>query len=108
MPIVKKSGGAIPKYDIKTNPDIVDKVIEDLKAYTKSLIYEDTALARQIEEYLKKREISDQQKQDRREAKSKGYDDVQLEDKDYQEYYEHIEEEKSLDKHMNEGDDVEE
>jgi type IV secretory pathway component VirB8 len=43
--------------------DIVDKVINDLKSYNRSLVYEDTALARQIEDYLKKRESIDKKKQ---------------------------------------------
>ena len=44
----EKNGGQIPRYEIKTPYDIVDKIINDLKEYNRSLIYEDTALARQI------------------------------------------------------------
>jgi len=44
----EKYGGQIPRYEIKTPYDIVDKIINDLKDYNRSLIYEDTALARQI------------------------------------------------------------
>ena len=51
----EKMGGQIPRYEIKTPLDIVDKVISDLKEYNKSLIYEDKALARQIEDYLQHR-----------------------------------------------------
>ena len=94
----EKEGGAIPKYELKTDLDIVDTVINDLKKYTKDLIYEDKALASQIENYLKKREISEEQKKDRKEAKALGFDNVQLKDEDYQEYYESIEEDKIIDK----------
>ena len=65
----EKNGGQIPKFEIETDLDIVDKVIRDLKDYTKSLIYEDAALAREIEEYLKKKEISDSIKKEKKEAK---------------------------------------
>lgn len=94
----EKEGGAIPKYELKTDLDIVDTVINDLKKYTKDLIYEDKALASQIENYLKKREISEEQKKDRKEAKALGFDNVQLKDEDYQNYYESIEEDKIMDK----------
>lgn len=58
----EKEGGAIPKYDISAPQDIIDKVIDDLKEYNKSLIYSDTALARQIEDYLKRRDLLDAKK----------------------------------------------
>ena len=103
----EKEGGAIPKYELKTDLDIVDTVINDLKKYTKDLIYEDKALASQIENYLKKREISEEQKRDRKEAKALGFDNVQLKDEDYQNYYESIEEEKNKDKNTLNGDDLE-
>ena len=103
----EKEGGAIPKYELKTDLDIVDTVINDLKRYTKDLIYEDKALASQIENYLKKREISEEQKRDRKEAKALGFDNVQLKDEDYQNYYENIEEEKNKDKNTLNGDDLE-
>lgn len=106
----EKEGGAIPKYDIKTDLDIIDTVINDLKQYTKDLIYEDKALATQIENYLKKREIAEQKKKDKIEAKEKGLDNVELEDKDYAEYYETIQNEINQDKNtLNnyEGDDHE-
>ena len=103
----EKEGGAIPKYELKTDLDIVDTVINDLKRYTKDLIYEDKALASQIENYLKKREISEEQKRDRKEAKALGFDNVQLKDEDYQNYYENIEEEKNKDKNTLDGDDLE-
>ena len=103
----EKEGGAIPKYELKTDLDIVDTVINDLKRYTKDLIYEDKALASQIENYLKKREISEEQKKDRKEAKALGFDNVQLKDEDYQNYYESIEEEKNKDKNTLNGDDLE-
>ena len=100
----EKHGGAIPNYDINTNPDIIDKVIEDLKVYTKSLITEDKALARQIEDYLKKREIADEQKEDRARAKEQGLEQYELSDDDYEEYFETIKKEQSFDDEDEDGE----
>ena len=97
----EKNGGKIPRYDINADPDIIDKVIDDLKSYTKSLITEDRALARQIEDYLKKREIMEEQKQDLMAAKAQGLEAYELNDEDYNNYFEAINEEQTID---NEGD----
>ena len=100
----EKHGGAIPNYDINTNPDIIDKVIEDLKVYTKSLITEDKALARQIEDYLKKREIADEQKEDRAKAKEQGLEQYELSDDDYEDYFEQIKSEQTFDEEDEDGE----
>jgi hypothetical protein len=44
----EKVGGAIPRHEIKVPYDISDKIIDDLKAYNKSLIYEDKSLAEEM------------------------------------------------------------
>ena len=98
----EKNGGKIPRYDINADPDIVDKVIDDLKSYTKSLITEDRALARQIEDYLKKREIMEEQKQDLMAAKAKGLEAYELNDEDYNDYFEAINKEQTIDNEGNE------
>lgn len=83
-------GGQIPRYEITTDYDIVDKVIRDLKEYTRSLVYEDTALARQIEDYIKKRENAEAMKKDKEEAQQNGLSEVQVEDADYQQHLDMI------------------
>lgn len=93
----EKYGGVIPKYDINTNPDIIDKIIEDLKVYTKSLITEDKALAKQIEDYLRKREIAEQQKEDKRKAQELGLEEYELDDEDYEDYFETIKQDQEFD-----------
>jgi len=65
---------------MKADLDIIDTIIKDLKAYTKSLVYEDPALKREIEDYLKKIKNNEQQKQDRKEAEEKGLDYVEITD----------------------------
>lgn len=79
----EKTEGAIPRYEIKVPYDIVDKIIDDLKAYNKSLIYEDKALADEIEQYLRNKQSIEQMKLDKQLAKLKGLDHVELEDDDY-------------------------
>ena len=93
----QKNGGAIPKIEIKTQYDIVDKVINDLKEYNKSLIYEDTALARQIEDYLKKREYIEAHKQDLEQAKAIGLSNVEINDEDIQAYNAEIQRQRDID-----------
>ena len=87
----EKNGGQIPKYEIETPYDIVDKIIDDLKEYNKSLIYEDKSLAEEIENYLKNKQIADDMKRERALAKAKGLDHVELDDEDYADFEEAIE-----------------
>lgn len=101
----EKNGGVIPKYDITVDPDIIDKVIDDLKSYTKSLITEDKALARQIEDYLKKREIAEIQKDDLMKAKAMGLDAYELSDEDYEDYFDSINEDQKIDNQENGDED---
>lgn len=99
----EKNGGQIPKYDINTPQDVVDKIISDLKDYNRSLIYEDKTLAQQIENYIKNRENAEVMKKDREKAKEQGLLDIELEDEHYEEYYESIEEDKKIDNKLYEG-----
>ena len=86
----ERTGGEIPRLEINEPLDKVDIIIQDLKDYNKALIYQDTALAQQIEDYLKKREILEQQKKDREAAKAQGYDEYQVTDEDIADYEEHV------------------
>ena len=86
----EKTKGAIPEYVIDTPLDIVDKVIDDLQAYTRNLITSDSGLAQQIEEYIKKRERADEQRAAKEAAKAKGLDHIELDDDATVEYRENI------------------
>ena len=90
----QKNGHAIPRYEITTPHDIIDKVIQDLKDYNKNLIYEDTALARQIEDYIKEANAAAAVKRDKAQAKEKGLDAPQLSDQDILDFKEFVEQEK--------------
>ena len=86
----EKTKGAIPEYVIDTPLDIVDKVIDDLQAYTRNLITSDSGLAQQIEEYIKKRERADEQRAAKEAAKAKGFDHIELDDDATVEYRENV------------------
>ena len=86
----EKWGGQIPRFKIEAPQDIIDTIINDNKQYIKNLFYQDTALARQMEDYLKKREIAEQQHRDMLLAKSKGQDYVEISDADIIEHQENL------------------
>lgn len=87
---VEAHTGEIPRYQCNEPKDIVDQIILDLKAYNRNLIYEDKSLAQQIEKYLKDKQISDEMKKDRKKAREKGLDTVELEDEDFVKYKESL------------------
>ena len=93
----QKHGSEIPQIPIDVQLDIVDTIIKDLKEYTKSLVYEDPALKREIEDYLKKIKNNEQQKQDRKEAKEKGLDYVQVTDQDIKNFNNQLQRQKKED-----------
>lgn len=92
----EKNGGAIPKHEIDVNYDIVDKIIDDLKRYNKSLIYEDKALAHQIEEYIKKRELTEFRKKEGLDE-DEFEDENQITDEEFLEHFQQVEEYKEED-----------
>ena len=93
----EEHGGQIPRFNIEADYDTIDTIIKDLKEYNRSLIYEDKALAQEIENYIKNKEIADQMRKEREEARLKGLDNIELEDEDYQEFTEEIERQKEID-----------
>ena len=98
---VEAHSGEIPRYHCDQPQDIVDQIIMDLKAYNKSLIYEDKSLAQEIEKYLQQKRISDEMKKDKKQAKAKGLDDVELEDEDFTDYKETLKQMKDHDNQIN-------
>lgn len=86
----EKGSMARPKLDYDV--DIVDTVIKELKEYNRNLIMSDTAVFKQIEEYIKKREILAEQQADAEAAKAAGLDYVEVSDQDLQDYRDSIDE----------------
>ena len=83
----EKEGGFIPRYVTDAPKDVIDIIIQDNKEYLQTLIHNDTNLSQQIEQFLKKKEILLQQKEDRKLAKLKGLDTVEVTDQDYADFY---------------------
>ena len=95
----EKEGGFIPEYKIEAPQDIIDTIIEDNKTYLQTLIHNDTNLSQQIEQFLKKKEISEEQKRDRQKAKEEGKDAVEISDKDYADFYAAVQADKDQDEY---------
>ena len=72
----------------------------DLKQYTHSLITQDAGLAQQIEQYIKRKEIAEEQKKNRQQAMDNGDYVVEIEDEDIENYYNQIEEERLEDEKL--------
>ena len=103
----EENGGCIPSYIVDIDKDIIDTVIRDMKTYTKTLIDEDKNIAMQIEQYIKKKEILDQQERDQKEAEAKGLDYVEISDEELMEHKKWIEEQKEQDIVTLLGEDIE-
>ena len=95
----EKEGGFIPEYKIEAPRDIIDTIIEDNKIYLQTLIHNDTNLSQQIEQFLKKKEIAEEQKRDRQKAKEEGKDVVEISDKDYADFYAAVQADKDEDEY---------
>ena len=104
----ERVGGEIPKYDISVDYDIIDKVIRDLKEYNRSLVYGDTALAQQIENYIKNRKHAEEMKRAKEEAKAQGLDAPLVTDEDIFEYQHAILKDQATDKVIYQGEDGDE
>lgn len=89
----QKNGHKIPRFEIKTPYDIIDKVIADFKQYNKSLIYQDTALARQIQDYIKEARAANSMRKDREQAEKKGLENHQVSDQDIRDFKDFVREE---------------
>ena len=96
----EKEGGFIPEYKIEAPQDIIDTIIEDNKTYLQTLIHNDTNLSQQIEQFLKKKEIAEEQKRDRQKAKEEGKDVVEISDKDYADFYAAVQADKDQDEYQ--------
>lgn len=100
----EENGGQIPKFSLDADYDVVDTIIKDLKDYTKSLIYEDKALAQEVENYLKNRQIAEQMKRERIESKQKGESQPEIKDEDFKDFSEEIEKQKEIDRNAEGGE----
>lgn len=90
----QKYGHKIPRFEVQIPYDKVDQIIQDQKDYLRTLVYEDSALARQIQDYLKEVKIAADRKKDKDQAKAQGYDAPQLTQQDTLAFKDFIKQEK--------------
>lgn len=92
----------IRPIDLSVERDIVDKDINNIKKYTKTLIEDDPAVFKLIEQYVKKRENLMEQEQQEKELQGEQYE---ITDEDLKDFADAVEEQKQLDAEMQEGED---
>lgn len=101
----EKEGGFIPEYEITAPQDVIDTIIQDNKDYLQSLIHNDSNISQQIEQFLKKQTILQEQKEERKKLREKGLEDLGLTDKDHADFYAAIEKDKQEDELLLMGED---
>ena len=97
----EKESGWIPRLETKTIRDIADKDLDDMKKWTKELVESDPAIYKQIENYIKKRDINTEQEEDLQNAINDGEEGYVLTDNDLLNYNLSIEEQQELDNLIN-------
>jgi len=90
----EKEGGKINRYKIEEPLDFYDKSLDKLKKYNKDLFENDPSLAQQLENYIRRRENLDLEKQMKKEAREEGSDGYIIKDENYEEFNEMLEKEK--------------
>jgi hypothetical protein len=83
--------GFIPRFVTDIPQDKVDATLKDMNDYVKKLVTQDLGFGQQIEDALKKIQIQKQMEE------SFDQEVVELDDNDFEEYYNAIEEQKKLD-----------
>ena len=94
--------GFIPRYYIGEPNDKVDQTIVDMKRYTRTLITEETNLGNLIEEAIKNNQKEDEAAKQAEETDTGLLNDVeeleqQLQDKDFEDYSEFLDNEEASD-----------
>ena len=82
--------GFIPRFATDIPQDKVDATLKDMNDYVKKLVTQDLGFGQQIEDALKKIQIQ-------KEMEESFDQDVELDDNDFEEYHNAIEEQKQLD-----------
>ena len=96
--VCEREGGYIPKLITEGPQDIIDKIIQDQNQYTYNLITKDLGFGQQIENYLKKIQLE----QENIEHGLENIEDEEITDKDIADYYERVAEDKEKDNSINE------
>ena len=83
--------GFIPRYVTDVPQDKVDTTLKDMNDYVKKLVTQDLGFGQQIEDALKKIQIQKEMEE------SLDQEEIELNDNDFEEYHNAIEEQKQLD-----------
>lgn len=81
----EKGGGFIPEWEEDLDLDIADKVLKNLKDWNQDLIKEDPTVFKQVEAFIKKREILAEQEADLQYALENNDGIIELTDEDFKE-----------------------
>lgn len=99
----EKEGGFIPRFATNIPQDKVDATLEDMNKYVYKLVTQDLGFGRQIEDALKKIQIQKEMEEDE-EALTSIEDSVELEDEDYESFFQDIENQKEQDEQEMKGE----
>ena len=105
----EKEGGFIPRFVVDVPQDIVDRTIQDMNRYTYNLVTKEMGLGQQIEDAIKKIQI--QREMEDNEDVTTDLDDAEqevLNDLDFEEFYDAIQEDRDADAALTEGGDQDE
>lgn len=105
----EKEGGFIPRFVVDVPQDIVDRTIQDMNRYTYNLVTKEMGLGQQIEDAIKKIQI--QREMEDKEDVTTDLDDAEqevLNDLDFEEFYDAIQEDRDADASLTEGGDQDE
>lgn len=93
----KRGGGKITRHKIETPLDIFDEALDKLKAYEKTLFFNDPTIKQAFENYIKKRENASSQEADTAAAKAQGKENYILSNQDMINYSQELERQQSAD-----------
>jgi hypothetical protein len=105
----EKEGGFIPRFVTDVPQDIVDRTIQDMNRYTYNLVTKEMGLGQQIEDAIKKIQI--QREMEDSEDVATDLEDAEqevLNDLDFEEFYDAIQEDRDADAALTEGGDQDE
>lgn len=91
--LCEKEGGFIPRFKTDIPQDKVDLTLKDMNSYIYKLVTQDLGFGQQIEDALKKIQI---QKEMNEEA-SKHQEEYELNDEDFKDFYNNVQEQKETD-----------
>ena len=94
--LCEKEGGFIPRFCTDIPQDKVDLTLKDMNEYLRKLVTQDLGFGQQIEDAIKKIQIQKEMAEAERSKEDIG-EVEELENEDYQEYFDEVERQRDLD-----------